>query len=62
MMLISTAERKAILKRFPKARIVSTHHRCFLAARGKDIEGRFLLSLRGMPQPTNRYGESVERI
>ena len=62
MIEISKAERKAIQKQFPKAQIVSTRNRCYVATRETDDVGRFLLTLRGKQQPPTRRELARERL
>ena len=54
MQQINKREREAILTRFPKADIVSTRHRYFLAGYATTAPARFLAVLRGQTPPPSR--------
>ena len=60
MIQITHEESNQIRQRFPKATIKSSKHHTYLATSGVDDVGRFLLSLRGQPQPPSR--RDVERL
>ena len=62
MIEITDNERKQIQRQFPKAAIVTTKHRCYVATRETDDVGRFLLTLRNQPQPPSRRQLSRERL
>jgi len=62
MVQITDRERKMIMERFPKASVTTTKNRCYLVTTGVDDVGRYLLSLRGEPQPpTRRQGQQANR-
>ena len=60
MIQITREESNQIRQRFPKATIKSTKSHNYLVTSGNDNVGRFLLSLRGEPQPPTR--RDVERL
>ena len=54
MRQITKCEREIILAQYPKAEIVRTRHRAYLAGRDTDIPGRILLKMRGITPPPSR--------